>query len=307
MSIQILHKGMSDSIQDMGRYGFQHLGIQPNGCMDIFSALLANTILQNDIKAPVIELHFPSSEIKFLVETIICITGGNFIPIINEKSVELNTPILVQKNEVLSMLQPMKGKITYIAIKSNYKEEMWLNSNAYNGKRFEKDQIIPYATQLNNPSEMFTTLHSMLNPTLLKKVQDFVFMDAPIRILPGPAWQDLANHSITQLLNEPFSISSQSNRMGFQLVGPSLALNIANHYLSSAVTRGTLQLLPSGEIIVLMADHQTIGGYANLGQIILVDLPRFAQMKTGQPFKFVLTNLETAQTLYREMYASFKY
>ena len=56
-----------------------------------------------------------------------------------------------------------------------------------------------------------------------------------------------------------------------------------------------------------MADHQTIGGYANLGQIILVDLPRFAQMKTGQPFTFSLTHLETAQTLYKEMYAQFKH
>ncbi len=307
MSIQILHKGIADSIQDIGRYGFQHLGIQPNGCMDIFSALLANTILQNDIKAPVIELHFPSSEIKFLEETIICITGGNFIPVINEKSVELNTPILVQKNEVLSMLQPMKGKTAYIAIKSDYQEAKWLNSNAYSGNRFEKDQIISFSKYLPNTSEMAQTLVSMLNPTLIKKVQDLVFMDAPIRILPGPAWQDLANNAITKLISEPFSIKSQSNRMGFQLVGPSLALNIPNNYLSSAVTRGTLQLLPSGELIVLMADHQTIGGYANLGQIILVDLPRFAQMKPGQPFKFVLTNLETAQTLYREMYASFKY
>jgi antagonist of KipI len=82
-------------------------------------------------------------------------------------------------------------------------------------------------------------------------------------------------------------------------------LNIPNAYLSSAVTRGTLQLLPSGDLIVLMADHQTIGGYANLGQIILVDLPRFAQMKTGISFKFSVANLENAQTLFRTMYATF--
>jgi antagonist of KipI len=95
--------------------------------------------------------------------------------------------------------------------------------------------------------------------------------------------------------------------MGYQLLGPPLNLPISKSYLSSAVTRGTIQLLPKGDLIVLMADHQTIGGYANIGQIILVDLPRFAQMKTGQSFSFSVTDLATAQSLYSNRYASFKY
>jgi antagonist of KipI len=95
--------------------------------------------------------------------------------------------------------------------------------------------------------------------------------------------------------------------MGFTLSGPPLALSIPNNFISSAVTRGTLQLLPNGDIIVLMADHQTIGGYANLGQIILVDLPRLAQMKTGMPFYFALTNLDIANKSYREIYELFKH
>lgn len=53
MSIKILHKGLADSLQDNGRYGFQHLGIPPNGCMDILSASLANYILQNESNTPV--------------------------------------------------------------------------------------------------------------------------------------------------------------------------------------------------------------------------------------------------------------
>jgi antagonist of KipI len=97
MSIKILHKGLADSIQDIGRYGFQHLGIQPNGCMDLLSASLANSILQNDIHTPVIELHFPSSQIQFLEDGIICITGANFVPVLNEKSIALYKPILVKK------------------------------------------------------------------------------------------------------------------------------------------------------------------------------------------------------------------
>jgi antagonist of KipI len=307
MSIQILHKGLSDTIQDLGRYGYQHLGIQPGGCMDTLSAALANYILQNDIHTPVIELHFPSSQIQFLDNHIICITGANFVPLINEKSIALHKPISVQKNDVLSMLQPIEGNIAYIAIKGNLNEPKWLNSYATNGKRLEKEDFFhfekdPASQQLNS----FTKEHHVANIT--EQIQSHLFSNnAPIRFLPGPAWQDLHEKALLHLLNSSFSITSQRNRMGYQLNGPALNLNVPNSYLSSAVTRGTIQLLPNGELIVLMADHQTIGGYANLGQIILVDLPRFAQMKTAQTFKFSLTHLEEAQTLYRKMYATFKY
>jgi antagonist of KipI len=93
--------------------------------------------------------------------------------------------------------------------------------------------------------------------------------------------------------------------MGFLLNGPSIQLVAPKQYLSSAVTMGTLQLLPNGQIIVLMADHQTIGGYANLGQIILVDLPRLAQLNNHRPFKLSITNVQTAHQLYRSIQSWF--
>ena len=108
-------------------------------------------------------------------------------------------------------------------------------------------------------------------------------------------------------MEQPFSINAKSNRMGFLLDGPKINLSEPKQYLSSAVTRGTLQLLPNGSIIVLMADHQTIGGYANLGQIILVDLPRFAQLNNHSHFKLSITNVQTAQQLYRAKQSWFKH
>ena len=308
MSIKILHKGLADSIQDNGRYGFQHLGIPPNGCMDILSASLANYILQNEINTPVIELHFPSSQFQFLEDAIICITGANFVPVVNEKSIALHTPIRVQKDDMLSMLQPLEGNIAYLAIKGKYDAPHWLNSHAYNSTRLSTKDLLSYSSAQFADSNTAKQLNEILNHELIEKIQTNLFSNnTPIRILPGPAWQDLTPKAQQDLSNSSFTISAQRNRMGYHLLGPELNLNIPNAYLSSAVTMGTLQLLPNGNVIVLMADHQTIGGYANLAQIILVDLPRFAQMKLGVSFKLNVTNLETAQTLYKEMYAPFKH
>jgi antagonist of KipI len=303
MAIKIIKKGIADSLQDQGRYGYQHQGIQPNGCMDYLSAWLGNAIVQNDLHHPIIELHFPAAQIQFTTNHTICITGANFVPVLNEKSIPMNTPIQVNAMDRLTMLQPLEGKTCYVAIKGDFEKPQWLDSQSFNGKRFEKEEQILILDQSDqiNPNFKF-------NPLVIEKVHHFLFNNHdPIRIIPGPAWQDLTEDSIHHLLNAPYSITPQANRMGFQLAGPALSLTSPNNYLSSAVTRGTIQLLPNGELIVLMADHQTIGGYANLGQIILVDLPRFAQIKTEHLIKFSLTKLATAHNLYQEMYAQFKH
>ena len=101
MSIKILKKGLSDRIEDLGRYGYQALGIQPSGPMDFLSAQLANAILENDINNPVFELHFPASLFEFEQAMYICISGANFVPVINEKSVALNIPIKVYPKDIL--------------------------------------------------------------------------------------------------------------------------------------------------------------------------------------------------------------
>ena len=308
MSIKILHKGIADSIQDAGRYGFQHFGVQPNGSMDMLSATLANYILNNDLHNPIIELHFPSSTIQFLDDYIICITGANFVPILNEKSIALNEPTLVHKNDVLSMLQPIEGSIAYIGIKGNYTAPTWLKSHAFNMSRFNTNEILQFSSPHLDLNNTLTSLKKLKDDFLIEQIHNFLFTNhEPIRFLPGPAWKNLNESSLHDVLNNQFTILTQRNRMGYPLTGPVVTTVNSKSYLSSAVTRGTLQLLPNGDLIVLMADHQTIGGYSNLGQIILVDLPRFAQMKNGYPFRFSLTNLDTAQTLYQKMYAPFKH
>ncbi|MBD0353529.1 MAG: hypothetical protein ICV65_20485, partial [Flavisolibacter sp.] len=83
MSLRIIKAGLLDTIQDCGRYGFQHLGINPNGAMDRFSAQLANVLLGKELAEPVLELHFPAAQIVFEKETILCITGGDFSPTLN--------------------------------------------------------------------------------------------------------------------------------------------------------------------------------------------------------------------------------
>lgn len=299
MSIKIIKKGIADSLQDKGRYGYQHLGIQPGGPMDFLSAQLANYILANELHAPVIEIHFPASVFEFEATNVICITGAHFIPILNEKSIQLHTPIQVKKGDRLSFMPSHQGKLGYIGFKGTIATTPWLESHSKIATYLQTGELIP----INQSFE--SNIDLLQKKDLTQSMEKHIFNTAPIRFIPGPAWNELSEQSTSQLLSQAFYTTLQSNRMGYLLKGPLLNLKAPKTYLSSAVTRGTLQLLPSGDIIVLMADHQTIGGYPNLGQIILVDLPRFAQLENNKSFHFSVTNVVNAQQLYQQLQTQF--
>jgi len=301
MSIKIIKKGLSDRIVDQGRFGFQDLGIQPSGPMDFLSAQLANIILGNALNHPVFELHFPASSFEFQEPMLICISGANFVPVINEKSIALNTPIKVYPQDQLSFLQPLEGRSAYIAFKGELDEnKKWLNSYTSFQTTLKKEDHFSI-----KPMPISDGLVNSVEHDLVQQVQNTLFNEHEIRFIPGPAWNDLTPTSIQVLMHQSFTIDAKSNRMGFLLEGTPIHLIEPKQYVSSAVTMGTLQLLPNGQIIVLMADHQTIGGYANLGQIILVDLPRLAQLNNHSHFKLSITNVQTAHQLYRSIQSWF--
>ncbi len=267
MAIQIIKKGIADTIQDIGRYGYQHLGIQANGFLDYQSARLANYIVGNPVNAPIFEIHFPASSFCFTRNYTICISGANFVPVLNEKSIAINTPIEVKQNDILQFLKPLEGRVAYIAIQGKIKEEAWLNSHSYFANSIQKDAQFEWevSTEISN---QFLKNSNTLTSEKINEMHSPIFSTGPIQFIPGPAWNDLTEASQKAFLSTEYHIGMQANRMGYPLKGALLQLNKPNQYLSAAVTRGTLQLLPNGELMVLMADHQTIGGYANLGQII---------------------------------------
>ena len=302
MSIQIIKQGIMDTLQDKGRYGFQHIGIPPCGYLDYLSAQLSNVIVGNPIDAPIFELHFPASSFIFKEDQTICISGANFVPVLNDKSVAMNTAMHVCKNDTLHFMQPLLGKTCYLAIKGNIDSSLWLNSKSdfiAQIKTNDQFNIIAWDADINKNSNNPTEQQNQ--QSIIDKVQKHIFNSNEIRFIPGPQWNDLTTESISNILKQPFYTSLNSNRMGYQLKGPSLQLMEEKTYLSSAVTRGTMQLLPNGELIVLMANHQTIGGYANIGQIILVDLPKLVQHKSDTLFHLNLTNVATAHSEYKQM------
>jgi len=297
MSLKIIKAGILDTVQDAGRFGHQHRGINPGGAMDRFAASIANALLGKEMHLPVIEMHFPAATILFEKPCIICITGAHFSPTINNKTLPLHQPILISKDSVLHFTAHNKGARTYLSLLNEMDLHPWLNSfstslkagaGGFEGRRFLKDDQLHYShIDLPEIMENFSLLpwsyhHDEHN-------------DHAVEFIPGNEWNWLTEKSQIAFLNNLFAISTSSDRMGYRLQGAALESSWQEQLVSSAVSFGTVQLLPNGQLVVLMADHQTTGGYPRIAHVITTHLPKLAQLNAGDEIRFALSNVKEAQ------------
>jgi antagonist of KipI len=296
MSLTISKAGLHDTVQDMGRYGFQHQGINPGGTMDRFSASLANALVGNELAAPVIEMHFPAPQMLFQQPTIICLAGADFNPIINGKEVALHQPIAVGAGSLLSFAKKRMGARCYLALSSSLQIKPWLNSystnlkaiaGGHNGRRLEKGVMIVYNAMPFSLDETVLPL-----PWQYREADDY---SSATEVVFGPEWNWLTEDSRTRFLNTDFLITPSSDRMGYRLQGKALEQAHKESLISSAVCFGTVQLLPNGQLILLMADHQTTGGYPRIAIVVRNSLPTVAQMGPGETLRFRATTVAAAE------------
>jgi antagonist of KipI len=197
------------------------------------------------------------------------------------------------------------GARAYLAIYGGFDIPQWLNSSAthlkaatggFKGRALQKDDEIRIRTKV----DLSGILGKKEFETLPWKADDDWgdHTTEEILVLPGNEWNRLTDKSKENFFDQLFQITTQSDRMGYRLKSDNLSTAINEEVVSSAVSFGTVQLLPEGQLIVLMADHQTTGGYPRIAHVISAHHSRMAQLKPGDQFNFRFTDQATAEELF---------
>ncbi|MBO9202226.1 MULTISPECIES: 5-oxoprolinase subunit C family protein [Niastella] len=306
MSLTIIKPGLLDTLQDQGRAGYSRLGINRGGVMDRYAAQVANMLVGNDTNEAVIEIHFPGAQFLFEQNTLISITGGNYNAMLNDEPVPLWHPIVVRKNAILHFPKLQNGSRCYLAVHGGFCVSKWLNSysthlkaaaGGFHGRKLEKGDEISfketsiYFAGLLKPGKEFEALKWGVDTGNTYEHPNEIFF------IPGNEWEQLTNQSKDAMVEDNFTIHPFSDRMGYQLKGVDLKRHQNTELVSSAVSFGTIQLLPNGQLIVLMADHQTTGGYPRIGHVISAHLPKLAQLRPSDCIHFIRTDIDKAEQL----------
>lgn len=309
--IQVIQQGLLDTIQDGGRYGYQHLGINPGGVMDRAAMYVANSLVGNPPEAAVIELHFPAAVLLFEQDTLISLSGGDFGAMVNELPLNINQPIWISQLSILRFTKPVSGARCYLAVRGGFSTTPWLGSHSthlkagaggFEGRKLEKNDRIsinPMEEPMDKALQL-KYLHAKEQAMPLPwraDVKDLYIDPENIRVVTGPEYQQLTGPSQQVFTTHHFTLSEQSDRMGYRLKGPVLHTITAEDRLSAGVTRGTIQLLPDGHPTILMADHQTTGGYPRIAHVIGADLPMLAQLLPHHRITFTIITHEEAEDL----------
>lgn len=275
--IKVLNAGIYCSIQDQGRLGLAKKGIPQGGALDSYSAELANRLLKNSPTDAVVEITFGLGKFEFTYDTYICLSGGHFSPKLNMTTMRMNRVYEVNKGDVLSFGKRSYGARVYLAVQGGIQSEEVLQSRSFAAGitriRLEKGEELPIIPMETYVEDAFSKV----------KVFKEHFEATDLECFPGPEFDRLNTQQKKQLL-QAFSISEDNNRVGYRLNEP--IENDLDPILTSAVLAGTVQLTPSGKLIVLLRDCQVTGGYPRVLQLSEVAISRLSQKVAGEEVRF---------------------
>lgn len=273
--IEVITSGFHTTFQDKGRFGFREYGIPVSGSMDQISALMANKIVGNADNKVVLEYVLNGPILKFNCMATIAITGGTSTPMLDNVRIEMNKPISIKKGQVLKVGNCINGNYGYIAISGGFTCPKKFGSASY------YDSILP-GNKINKGDNLrFASDNSSLIPHPIKIKPNSIFA------VKGPEFGLLSELQQKQILDEQFILTQEISRMGFRLSSTSETY-FAPEIISSPVQPGTIQLTPSGQLIVLMRDAQTTGGYARIMQLDDQSVSLLAQKRPSDIVSFVI-------------------
>lgn len=279
--IKVLYPGLYTSVQDFGRFGVQAYGVPISGVMDRQATSFANAILGNPKSSPVLEITMVGPKLEFQSPTSVCVSGADMSPKLNDAEVPTNKLVSVKKGDILSFGKLNFGFRTYLAVSGGFKTEQILNSRSmYQGvtqtSKIEKNDILDIF-----PEDAIKEAHH----AAIKMQHDYILTEK-IEVLKGPEFDKLSETQKSLLFNTKFTISKDNNRMAYQL--NEVLENHLDPIITSLVLPGTVQLTPSGKLIVLMRDCQTTGGYPRVLQLKESAINTVSQKFNGQAIQFVL-------------------
>ena len=280
--IKVLKAGLFSTIQDLGRFSAIDYGVPVSGTMDQQASTLANLILGNHENSAVLEITISGPTLKFLTSSVICISGANLSPKINNENIDNNKTYTLNLGDVLSFGSRVNGSRAYLAILGGFNSDVVLESRSMYKSITQTDRINKGDILEINNSEMVVKHNAKV------KINQSYINSNIIEVFKGPEFDVLPQKAQYMLLENELTISNLSNRMAYRFNE-----TISNHtkdIITSLVLPGTVQLTPLGDVIVLMRDCQTTGGYPRIFQLKEESINILSQKLANEKVRFGLVN-----------------
>ena len=288
--IHVLQPGLFTTVQDVGRWGYQRFGIPVAGPMDRVAHRLANLIVGNRPSCATLEVTLAGPRLEFQCDLLFAVSGADFELFLDGARVSMSTAHATRRGQRLAFGRRRCGARAYIAFAGGIDVPRVLGSRAthvasrmggFHGRALAAGDVLAVGDGIARrvrPGE---------RRALAAGAADRV------RVLPGPDDDRFGAAGAALLASGDYRVGAASDRMGYRLEGRALE-QAGPELLSCAVPAGAVQVPPSGEPIILMADRPTSGGYPRIGTVVTADIPAVAQLAPADRIAFEMCGPETA-------------
>jgi antagonist of KipI len=293
-SITIVRPGLFTTIQDSGRWGHQSSGVPVSGPMDMASHRVANALVGNDRTAASLEATLVGPEIRVETGALLAVAGADLNARLDGQEIPLHRPVRCRAGSVLRFGERRSGTRAYIAFGGGIVVPPELGSRATHalcalgglgGRAVASGDRLPLGNEGN------------ISPWRVVNVPPpRLAGGARLRVLPGPQHDHFPADALDILQATRFTVTPQSDRMGYRLSGGRIPVIDGREMISDAAFTGALQVPPSGDPILLMSDRQTTGGYPQLATVITADLPITGQLAPGDWMEFQVCSRNEAMS-----------
>jgi antagonist of KipI len=314
MSLLVVRAGLLTSVQDLGRYGLQHLGIVPGGAMDAVAHRIANALVGNPGEAATLECTVLGPTLVAEHDALIALYGAAFEAKADGLPLPRNRPVLIRAGTTLATGTASRGARAYLAIAGGFQVPAVLGSRStyipaefggLSGRAVKAGDRLPgVADQALLSASRFDRLlrrEAGIDNAVLRSVHWFAAeLNLPsggamnVRAMKGRHHAQFDGASQAAFFGQRWRIAPDSNRMGYRLEGPRLTRTRPVDILSEPTCLGTVQVPNDGAPIALMADRQTTGGYPKIAEIAGADIPGLAQLAPGASVRFVKCSVKEA-------------
>lgn len=296
--LEVLQAGPHVTIQDAGRPGLMRFGVPASGPMDRKALMIANTALGNPAGAAGIEVS-PGGLTLVCHEgpVTLAIAGGGFILRRNDETLGAWGCLTLQVGDRLAVRPGQWGNWCCIAFAGALRADRWLSSAATHA-------LSGFGGGALTPGHMLTIDDPRPEPEGTIPCPVWARPRARLHVTPGPQDHHFAPETVAALLTQRFRTTASFDRMGMRLSGPPLPPIGALGIPSQGVTRGAIQVAGDGIATVLLADHQTTGGYPKIATLLSDDTDALAQLQPGQHLAFTALTANEANAKTRARFVA---
>jgi antagonist of KipI len=303
MTILVKDAGFATSVQDLGRYGYSHLGISPAGAADSLSFRIANRLVGNADNAPGLEMTLTGATFEFEHPAMIAVTGAECSIEINRHPRSCAQSIHLEAGSVVKVGRMTRGVRAYLAVQGGIDVPLKMGSASthLSGKfgGFE-GRLLRKGDRLRVGKDGDLRIRALKSEAI-----PLVSPDSPVilRVTRGSQHDWFDDEAVANFFLNSFSVTDQSGRTGLRLKGNPVLPRNTTQLLTDGVPLGAIQIPPDGQPIILFVDQQTTGGYPKIANAIAADLHVVGQLRARDSVRFTEVSIEQAVQMLRQQEA----